>query len=146
MVSSPTFYRWGNWGRVERWGQPWSPKQRARESWCAPCSLRSRSLCGEQSCAPSENPTNGSCESLTPLNQELRNFPESWAPEGCTNNTLCQTARLNIAWSKCFMKYFFPFPSLHWAAASALWLPGLKNGGVALPGVYLKRKLLLNTF
>lgn len=39
------------------------------------------------------------------------------------------------------MKYFFPFPSLCWAAASALGLPGLKKGEAALPGVFLKKNL-----
>lgn len=83
--SSPEFYRWGNWGRVERWDQPWSPKWRTRESWHAPCSLRSqsRALCvWEPSSAPSENPKGGSCESLTPLSQELPELPRELSAWG----------------------------------------------------------------
>lgn len=28
-VLAPVLFRWGKWGRVERWDQPWSSKQRA---------------------------------------------------------------------------------------------------------------------
>lgn len=33
-VSTPAFYRWGDWGRAERWDQPRSPKRRARVMMC----------------------------------------------------------------------------------------------------------------
>lgn len=33
-VSTPAFYRWGNWGRAERWDQPRSPKRKARVMMC----------------------------------------------------------------------------------------------------------------
>lgn len=102
------------------------------------CSLGS--LC--RSCAPTENPK-AAPASLRLQARSSQSSSESQIPEGCTNSRLCQTALLDTAWSKCFMKYFFPFPSLCWAAASALGLSGLKKGETALPGVFLKKKLCL---
>lgn len=132
-VSFPTFHRWGNWGRVERWDRPWSPKWSTGKSghvpWDpSPTVSAGRSRPGHPLKTQKEAPVN-----LWLLCQELPELSRELSSRGLE--------------SKRFMKCFFPFPSPRWAVASALGLLRLSNGGTSFAWSFLEEEISFwNTF
>lgn len=127
QLSSSVFYRWENWGRVERWGQLWWPKKRAGEARRASALLNPCHVNWAASCAQ----WNLKRWLLCSLTQE-----ELWAaklPRGLCKQH-CRTAgfmfhRASASWAA----FCFSIPFL--GQQLPLWgCPRLPSGEAALPG------------